>query len=151
MEFAFVLPILTLFLFGIVQFGIAYDKQQSINAAGREGARLAALPVSDLQQIAERAVAASAMSAVGNDPKVVVSDSAGVVAGVRCPGGTYSRTDNCASPTTIDQTNESLMPCGRTTPSNYARVRVSTPFDLTFPLFDFGIVTIDAEAEFRCE
>ncbi len=36
-EFALVVPLLTLFLFGIVQFGIAYDKKQSINSAAREG------------------------------------------------------------------------------------------------------------------
>ena len=36
-EFALIVPLLTLFLFGIVQFGIAYDKQQSINSAAREG------------------------------------------------------------------------------------------------------------------
>ena len=43
-EFALILPLLTLFLFGIVQFGLAYDRKQSINSAAREGARMAAIP-----------------------------------------------------------------------------------------------------------
>jgi len=43
-EFAFLLPILALFLFGIVQFGLAFDQKQSINSAAREGARMAAIP-----------------------------------------------------------------------------------------------------------
>ncbi len=33
-----------MFLFGIVQFGMAYDAKQSINSAAREGARMAAIP-----------------------------------------------------------------------------------------------------------
>lgn len=43
-EFALILPVLALFLFGIIQFGLAYDKKQSINSAAREGARSAAIP-----------------------------------------------------------------------------------------------------------
>jgi Flp pilus assembly protein TadG len=50
-EFAFVVPLLTLFLFGIVQFGIAYDKQQSVNSASREGARLGALRTTTMADI----------------------------------------------------------------------------------------------------
>ena len=43
-EFALVLPLLSMLLFGIVQFGLAYDMKQSINSAAREGARMAAIP-----------------------------------------------------------------------------------------------------------
>jgi Flp pilus assembly protein TadG len=150
-EFALVLPVLTMFLFGIVQFGIAYDKQQSLNAAAREGARLASLRVTDLEEIAERAVAAADMSAVGNDPLVVVADAAGTVVGVRCPGGAFSKTESCSSPVAIDQNDETLMPCGKTPAAQHVRVRVSNPYRITFPFFDFGVVDIDAEAQFRCE
>ena len=37
-----------MFLFGIVQFGIAYDIKQSVNSAAREGARFGALPSSQV-------------------------------------------------------------------------------------------------------
>ncbi|WP_436795471.1 TadE/TadG family type IV pilus assembly protein [Actinospongicola halichondriae] len=50
-EFALVLPLLVLFLFGIVQFGLAFDMKQSINAAAREGSRTAAIPVSTVSQV----------------------------------------------------------------------------------------------------
>lgn len=50
-EFALVVPLLTLFLFGIVQFGLAYDAKQSINSAAREGARTGALPGSTVANI----------------------------------------------------------------------------------------------------
>lgn len=42
-EFAIVLPVLVLLLFGVIQFGLAYNRQQGLNAAVREGARLASI------------------------------------------------------------------------------------------------------------
>ena len=42
-EFALVLPILLVMLFGIVEFGIAFNRAQAIEAGAREGARLASL------------------------------------------------------------------------------------------------------------
>lgn len=149
-EFALVVPLLTVFLFGIVQFGIAYDKQQSVNSGAREGARLGALQTSSLEDLSTRAVQSADLSAVGNDPKVVVSDSIGVV-GVRCPGSTYSSTDNCASPTGIDEEDSEAMPCGRANPSPYVRVTLSTPYEITIPFFGVMDVLIDSDAEFRCE
>jgi Flp pilus assembly protein TadG len=49
-EFAIVLPILVLFVFGIIEFGFAYNRMQGIQAASREGGRVAAigLEVSDV-------------------------------------------------------------------------------------------------------
>ena len=43
-EFALVVSILFLILFGIIQFGMVFNAQLSLNYAAREGARLAALP-----------------------------------------------------------------------------------------------------------
>jgi Flp pilus assembly protein TadG len=42
-EFAIILPILIMLIFGIVQFGIAYNKYIAVTHAVREGARLAAV------------------------------------------------------------------------------------------------------------
>ena len=42
-EFAIILPILVILVFGIVQFGIAFNKYISLTHAGREGSRLAAV------------------------------------------------------------------------------------------------------------
>lgn len=42
-EFAIVLPLLVLFLFGIITFGLALNRQQGMEAAAREGARLASV------------------------------------------------------------------------------------------------------------
>ena len=42
-EFAIILPILVILIFGIVEFGIAYNNYLAITHAAREGARLAAV------------------------------------------------------------------------------------------------------------
>lgn len=43
-EFAFLASLLLLILFGIIQFGLVFNVQLSLNYAAREGVRLAALP-----------------------------------------------------------------------------------------------------------
>ena len=43
MEFAFVLPVLVLFVFGIIEFGRAYSAKIELTGAVREGARTAAI------------------------------------------------------------------------------------------------------------
>lgn len=42
-EFAIVASLLLMILFGIIQFGIAYNRVQGLNSAGREGARTASI------------------------------------------------------------------------------------------------------------
>ncbi len=42
-EFALVAPLLLVMLFAIVEFGIAFNRAQAVEAAAREGARLASL------------------------------------------------------------------------------------------------------------
>lgn len=154
-EFALVVPLLTLFLFGIVQFGIAYDKQQSINSAAREGARLGALDATTMEEISVRAAEAyDASAAPGNDPQVeVFDDTTAAAIGTRTADGSYTivGTSTHPSPVPSREDDETLMPCGRATPSTYVRVRVSTPYDITIPFFGVQRVTIDSEAEFRCE
>lgn len=44
-EFAIVASLLLMILFGIIQFGIAYNRVQGLNSAGREGARAASIGV----------------------------------------------------------------------------------------------------------
>ncbi len=54
MELAFVLPILVLLLFGIVEFSIAYNRTQALHAAAREGARVASQPHASSSEIEGR-------------------------------------------------------------------------------------------------
>jgi hypothetical protein len=54
-EFALVLPFLVMILFGIFQFGIAYNNWIALTHAAREGARLAAVGEYDEQRVRESA------------------------------------------------------------------------------------------------
>ena len=51
-EFAIILPILIILVFGIVQFGIAYNNYIALTHAAREGARLAAVNMDEIEGIA---------------------------------------------------------------------------------------------------
>ena len=53
-EFALILPLLILLVFGIVQFSLAYNRQQGLHAAAREGARIASLPQTTSSEITDR-------------------------------------------------------------------------------------------------
>lgn len=72
-ELAFVLPLLILLLFGIVQFGILANRQQAIHAAAREGARLASLPQTDRADIDQRVDDALTGVPLGNPPTVAIA------------------------------------------------------------------------------
>jgi len=58
-EFALVLPILLLLVFGVIEFGRIYSIQSSITAAARNGARVMAL-TNDPTSASQAAVAAAA-------------------------------------------------------------------------------------------
>jgi Flp pilus assembly protein TadG len=52
-EFALVLPILVVFLFGIIQFGIAFNNYVTITDAARAGARKAAVSREDPNRVTD--------------------------------------------------------------------------------------------------
>jgi Flp pilus assembly protein TadG len=70
-EFALVLPVLVLFIFGIIEFGRAYNARIELTAAVREGARASALGGD-----AAAATAATRAGAPGLTPtKIIVTVS----------------------------------------------------------------------------
>jgi len=52
-EFAIILPILALLLFGIIEFSLLLYNQQVITNASREGARFAVNPIPKIEQASE--------------------------------------------------------------------------------------------------
>ena len=50
-EFAIVLPVLVMLVFGIIELSIYFNRLQGLQAAAREGARVAALPQSTQSDI----------------------------------------------------------------------------------------------------
>jgi Flp pilus assembly protein TadG len=74
-EFAIVLPLLIVLVFGIVQFAIAYNRIQGLQAAAREGARLASLPQSTQGDIDARITSSLTGVALSGAPTISVSPS----------------------------------------------------------------------------
>ncbi len=131
-EFALVVPILTLFLFGIVQFGLAFDQKQSINSAAREGARTAAIQDDSVTYTAIRARVDSSFQGLASDTVDNV-----IVEIVDPATGT---------PTVAAATNPCKDNAGQT-----VRVTAINTFVATIPFFGTIEPDLTGVGEFRCE
>jgi Flp pilus assembly protein TadG len=74
-EFALILPLLIVLVFGIVQFSIAYNRAQGLHAAAREGARLASLPQTTQGDISARVTSALSGVPLNGAPTISVNPS----------------------------------------------------------------------------
>ena len=63
-EFAIILPVLILLIFGIVEFGRGYHAKTTLTHAAREGVRVAALDTGDPAQVARDAATNIAPGAI---------------------------------------------------------------------------------------
>lgn len=57
-EFALILPILLMLVMGVIELAIAFNRQQGLHAAAREGAREGSIPTSTQTDISDRVAAA---------------------------------------------------------------------------------------------
>ncbi len=71
-ELAFVLPILILLLFGIVEFSIAYNRTQALHAAAREGARVASQSYATKSDIESRVTSALEPITFSSPPSITI-------------------------------------------------------------------------------
>lgn len=122
-EFAIVLPLLILLVFGIVQFSIAYNRQQGLHAAAREGARVAALPQTTSSAIDTRV--RSALSGVLSPAEITAA--------------------------TVTITPSGSQPCNTAPQGTHVVVTVSVPNQLEIPLFTKQSLTLTGKGEFLCE
>jgi Flp pilus assembly protein TadG len=120
-EMAIVLPVLVLLVFGIIQWSIYFNRLQGLQAAAREGARVAALPQS-----------------TQSDVKTKVTDA---LDGVLPSGATPAITVSPSSTNPCD-----LQPAGT---SVTVTVKVNT--DLNIPLWGSQTVTQTGKGVFKCE
>lgn len=74
-EFALILPLLMMLVFGVVQFGLLFNRQQALHASAREGARLAALPSATLAEISQRLLDALDGIPMDGTPTVTITPS----------------------------------------------------------------------------
>ena len=74
-EFALILPILLMLIFGMVQLGLTYQRQEAVHAAAREGARVASLPTTTTAQACARSTAALAGTGFDVTPTCTASSN----------------------------------------------------------------------------
>jgi Flp pilus assembly protein TadG len=130
-ELALVLPVLLLLVMGIVDFGIAYNRQVSLSGGAREGVRWLALHPDDSATARDKTVAAGPMQSDGS-PLLASSDVAMCTAGA---GSTCTPTAT-ATPT-----------C---TAGSTAYVIASNDFDISIPFGPQLTVTLRGKAVMRC-
>ena len=120
-ELAIVLPILILLVFGIIQFSIYFNRLQGLQAAAREGARVAALPQSTQSDI-----------------------RAGSRRARRRAAGRRQRPPSPCTPSTGN-------PCDLKAADARVVVTVTANTDLDIPLLGSQTVTLTGKGEFKCE
>jgi len=128
-EFALILPILVLFVFGIVEFGRAYSARIQLTAAVREGARAGALG-GDVVAVTR----ASAPGLTAGDITVTYTPSPGSV----CTGASTTTTVT----TLVGSTTTTTIPT--------ATVTATYPFKYDIPLFRSGTWNLSATGVMRC-
>jgi hypothetical protein len=126
-EFAIIVPVLLLLLFGIVDFARAFFQRNNLVAAAREGARFAAVMEAPCgNEAAIRARVISYFSGVGSP----------------APANTAA-----SIPITMDCTTP-------TSPTNIMVEIVNYPFNPITPLFGMfgrGVIQLNAQATYRWE
>lgn len=118
-----ILPLLILLVFGIVQFSLAYNRQQGLHAAAREGARIASLPQTTQTQITTRV----------NDSLTGITFESTPAVTIECSWGTCSST-----------------PCNQHS-GDTITVEVEGVTDLDIPLWGNQSLTLTGRGVFRCE
>jgi Flp pilus assembly protein TadG len=130
-EFALILPILVVLVFGIIQFGLFFNRQQGVHAAAREGARIAALS-----------------STTSGD---IVSRVDNALSGISLPDGrTITITSTGYSFSTTGSSGDSTRPCEGNF-GDSVTVTVTADMDFELPPIMTRDVTVTGTGDFRCE
>jgi Flp pilus assembly protein TadG len=121
-EFALVMPLLLLILFGTIEFGRVYSEWQVFNAAAREGARCAAVQATEFNQC---------------DVATSIHDAAHSYANDLAPESSWSITPASG--------------CTDATHGQDVTVSWPQPLKIDVPFWDNVTVTPTISATFRCE
>ena len=147
-EFAIIIGLLFLIVFGIIQFGIAFNRDQGIQAAAREGARIAAVGGNE-QAVVQRVKDAQSLF---NPNHVRVTIDYSTDDGASYPGGNKICDDLGGDPCT-----GLSAPCSGKI-GNLVRVTATVPagigsgtYAIVIPLWGNVNVTYSSKGVFRCE
>lgn len=131
-EFALVVPLLLLLLFGIIGFGMIFAQNLALGNAARQAARFGAVEGKTCAQIKQMAVDEAISVGMNGPSEISTSNVSVTVNGVACSGTT--------------------QPCDNSAVG--ASIRVIVPFtsELLIPIAGLpDSVDINGEGEFRCE
>lgn len=135
MEFAIVLPLLVLFVFGIIQFGLAFFRAQGMEAAVREGGRVAAIGLDGEDIYAAVRNGVGLVPIAPDHVEVCITD---VEAGDELCGTTSSDLSGYTG-------------CASETVRVAARVTNPDAYGLMIPFGPMTSLDFASEAHFRCE
>ncbi len=76
-EFALVLPVLLMVLFGIIEFGLVFSRSQAVEASAREGGRLASLSSTTSADVSNRVDATLGGTTFSSPPEVSMVPAGG--------------------------------------------------------------------------
>ena len=140
-EFALVASLLFLILFGIIQFGIAYNRVQGLNSAGREGARAASIGA-PVGQVVARVQKAQSLFATA-DVKVNIDYSTD-------DGGSWNTVcTNCAAASTASSCPAGCIAGALIRVS--ANVAKSQQYAIAIPLWSNWQIAYSGVGTFRVE
>ena len=123
-EFAIILPVLCLILFGVLEFGRVWSQYQVFQGAAREGARCAAVKATEFSDCdIQTEIDQAASPYAWNKPAAV-----NIVGGGAAPSG-----------------------CTEATRGEDVQVSWAQPLEITIPFWKNVTVTSNIKAVFRCE
>jgi Flp pilus assembly protein TadG len=125
-EFALIMPLLLLILFGTIEFGRVWSQYQVFNGAAREGARCAAVQAGDFATC---------------DIQGSIEAAAGPYAGA-LPSGRTVTVGGAAAPDGCTSDDQIGLP---------VQVAWDQPLNITIPFWGDVTISPTIEATFRCE
>ena len=128
-EFAIIVPVLVMLLFGIIEFSVAYNRNQALHASAREGARYGSLPTSNVADIKTFVQTAFAGTTFDATPTIIVG---------MADGGISADTDLPCNDTTVGYTGKV-----------YVEVTVNESIEI--PIVGNRTVTLTGKGVFQCE
>jgi Flp pilus assembly protein TadG len=139
-EFALVLPLLIILVFGIISFGIVFAQKLALGNAARQAARYGVVQGRTCgDMVASAQGAANTISMQGSNTKVLISMT-GANPTPCGPDSNYTSAEQAAQPCLGSQSNDEVT------------VRIRYDSTLTIPLvFSNPVFTIDGNGVFRCE
>ena len=147
-EFAIIASLLLMILFGTIQFGIAFNRYQGVQAASREGARLGSLPNTDVPTIVTRVQSSLSIIAAANmstypcpsNLNTLGSETGCITVSLKDSSGTLTEQSN----------NTTTHPCNTASGKSIV-VQTSYRMRLNIPLWSSPNLPITGKGEFRCE